>query len=141
MSFKVLLDTGDGPEVVFEVDDKRVTRVSVAGSRGEVAAAAIPIEQTEILITLKYAHQDGRPTIFDAESAVKATLDGEQVQGNIDRLAELSSVTNQGPDRIMNSVAAGEQPAAEESDVEEGGGTQDGDSGSSAPSFTGVSTD
>lgn len=121
MSFKLLLADPDGgvPTVLMEVDDRRVERVGLATSRGECGAAKIDPNTTEVLISLEYAHVDGRPTIYDLEAMQHPTLQGNEVQRRMDVLQELPSGTNTGNDSILKGAEAQQEEreiAAEQAD-------------------------
>lgn len=105
MGFKVLVDTGDGSpfQVVHEIEDKRVTRVSISTTNGEGGAVHISPDQTEVLLRFDTAIQDGRPNLVDVESHRTRTLTGDEAQERIDDLAELPSATNQGGDPILTA--------------------------------------
>lgn len=117
MSFKVLVDPGDGGplQVIHEIEDKRVTRIGLSGTSGESGAMGVAPKQTEVLLTFEYAIQDGRPTLDDVEALRDPTLSGEEVKARMANLAELPSNTNSGGTPLMDaSIVAAEERAAEE---------------------------
>lgn len=120
MSFKLLLADPDGgvPTVLMEVDDRRVERVGLATSRGECGAAKIDPGTTEVLISLEYAHVDGRPTIYDLEAMQHPTLQGNEVQRRMDVLQELPSGTNTGNDSILKGAEAAQATTEAEGQTE-----------------------
>lgn len=118
MSFKVLVDSGNGPEVAVEVDDRRVTRVSLMSWNGEVGAVRIPGDQTEILLKLEYTSLDGRPTLEQIESQHSPALTGEEADKRIEEQQALPTATNQGEDRILNANKEDEEDVVGD-DVEE----------------------
>lgn len=110
MSFKVLVDDGSGDiKVVHEVKDQRVTRVGLLSNEGETGAFNVSPNQTEVLLRLDYAVNDGRPTLVDVESTVHPLRTGEEAQAAIDKLKELPSSTNFGISSILSSKSEEEE--------------------------------
>lgn len=104
MSFKVLMRDDNGElRVLHEIDDRRITRVGLSTRTGEAAGARIDADQTEVLLTFEWSQNDGRPTIQDVEARDHRPMTGVEVQERIDRLAELPSAQNTGPDTLMEA--------------------------------------
>lgn len=105
MGFKLLLNKGDGSafEVLWETDDERVERVGLVTDKGEGAAIRVDLDQPEVIVTLKTAFMDGRPTLYDVEAMSHPLMTGADVEARNDALGGLPSATNQGDDRLLKA--------------------------------------
>ena len=86
MTFKILLDTGDGDrKVLAEIDDKRVARVGLSSKYGESGALGVDPGTTECVISLQFAtgtdlhnlEQALVQSVLPSEPIVDATPDPE----------------------------------------------------------------
>jgi len=138
MSFKVLVATGDPDnpyETIHEIDDKRVTRVGLTSATGEVGAARVEPNQTEVLLTFEFARVDGRPTLADIESQLHPTRTGEEADQKIAEMSELPTVTNTGGSPISGGSSEGATSGAEEESPKEPDVVNEGDTdGDQVPS-------
>lgn len=111
MAFKILVrDDSDNIQVVHEINDRRVTRVGVSGSSGEVGAMNVAPGVTELLLTFEYAKNDGRPNLVDLEALENPERTGDQADAAVAKLAALPTATNTGPDVIQQSQEVAAEP-------------------------------
>lgn len=117
MSFKVLIDPGDGGpyKVIHEIDDRRVTRVSLQGRSGEAGAMNVTPDQTECLLVFEGVPQDHRVTLQDVEALRNPSMTGDEAQQRAEELRDLPTATNQGTDVLLQAS----QEAAERRETDE----------------------
>lgn len=120
MGLKIYLDHGDGKayQLLAEIGDRRVTRVSLNGATGEAGALNVTPDQAEVVLRYDSVIQDGRPNLIDLESMQNRTLTGDEVQERVDALNELPSAQNQGGDVLFEASQQREAVLQEQERVE-----------------------
>jgi len=121
MGLKIYLDHGDGKEfeLLRDITDRRITRVSLNGSTGEAGALNVRPDQNEVVLRYEFVAQDGRPTLEDLESAQNRTLTGEEAAERQQMLDELPTASNQGVDPLFEASKRRADAQAEQDRVEE----------------------
>jgi hypothetical protein len=120
MGLKIYLDRNDGKayELLADLDDELVTRVSLNGRQGEAGAMNVDPNEAEVVLRYEATRRDGRPTLVDVESHQNRTLDGDEVQERIDTLATLPSNTNRGEDVLYDASVHRQEVREEEERIE-----------------------